>query len=277
MENDATQPGPDGLNESPEAIAARLKALEEEAAALRASLEAKAAEPAAEPEPEPEPEPLAPATPAQIAEAEKALAAARVAKMRGQKQEADRLLEQAQKAAPTAPTVLEAIGDDYAERGQTKKAMDAYKRAHELDPKNIAIERKYAECVLKNDAVANAMMHMLGEDSIETVANANIATVLSVFVPGLGQMVTGQVPKGATFLGGWLIGWIWAFLTPDGLTNLVKSVGGAKSSFNTFVLVPVFIALVFHMAAIYDAASRAKSARRPKVNRPVPPANLPFE
>lgn len=262
-------------------LKARLLALEEEAARLRAAMGSEAV-PEAETEAEVEncveaEEELPAPTAAQIAEAERLLAAARVAKMRGQKAEADKLALQAQAAAPNAPAVIEAIGDDFRERNQTKKAETAYKQALKYDPDNISLQRKHAEMVLRNDAVANAMMHMTDEGAFEAVATAKSATLFSLILPGLGQIVSGQIGKGVFLMGGWVVGMVWVMLTPGGIPGLLKAVTGASSQFNASILVPLFIAVICHFVSIFDAASRAKGSTKRRINRPVPPSNLPFE
>lgn len=276
MEEHESKPGP-GVDQDD--LKARLKALEEEAARLRASMEAT---PAVEPTPEPEAAEeevldLTPAAPAQMQEAERLLAAARVAKMRNQKSEAERLVQQAKEAAPTSPLVLELVADELRERGQLLKAVAAYKDALRYDPENIGLQRKHAEVVLKSDTVASAMMHMRSEDSFESVASAKTATILSVLLPGLGQIVSGHFAKGAFYLIGWIIGIVGVILSPGGIGGLLKAATGATSEFNPIVMVPLLIAVGCHLLAIFDAASRAKGSTKRRIDRPVPPANLPFE
>ena len=67
--------------------------------------------------------------------------------MRNQTQEAMALMNQAAQAAPTAPAVLEALGDAFVERKVWKEARDAYQKALSVDPKNARLEKKYAEVV----------------------------------------------------------------------------------------------------------------------------------
>lgn len=274
MEEHAAQPGSD-LNR--DQLAERLKALEEEAARLKASL---ASEPQPDPTPVPElalEEPTEQKTePDDLPGAERALAAAHVAKMRGNKAEADKLLGEAMRLAPNSAIVLAAVGEDFSERGQVKKALEAYRRAKEADPTNAKIEGRYAELVLKD---SEAMLFMSGSSAVESLASAKSAVLLSAIVPGVGQIVTGETGKGLFILVGWLASWITAFLIPNGLKSLVQAAGGGASSFNMAVLVPVFAGVCFHLVAIFDASSKAKTRERMmrRTDRPVPPANLPFE
>src|SRR5258708_7712946 len=92
-----------------------------------AQLEAKlAAMPQLEASPEPE-APLEPPTPAQLEQADVLIRQARVEKMRGNKSASTDILRQAVEAAPTAPSVLEALGDDLLERGQKREAREVYR------------------------------------------------------------------------------------------------------------------------------------------------------
>ncbi|HMS55933.1 MAG TPA: hypothetical protein PKA27_11085 [Fimbriimonadaceae bacterium] len=271
MEEHAAQPGPD-LNR--EQLAERLKALEEEAARLKASLEPP-------PEPEPTEEPEETDVPDSevvndLAGAERALSAAHLAKMRGNKPEAEKMLTEAMRLAPKSAPVLAAVGEDFAERGQIKKALEAYRQAKEVDPTNAKIEGRYAELVLKD---SESMLFMSGSSAVESLASAKSAVLLSVLVPGVGQIVTGETGKGIILLVGWLASWITAFLIPNGLKSLVQVAGGGASSLNMAVLIPVFAGVCFHLVAIFDASTKAKTRERMmrKTDRPVPPANLPFE
>lgn len=271
MEDDATQPGSDLSREE---LERRLAEIEAEAARLRELQSSPDLVPVDEGR-------AAEAEPSQSAVedvlgAEKELAAANVASMRGLKQEAEAHLKKAMELAPRSPAVLAAVGEDFAKRGQIKKAMEAFRQAKDADPSNPQLESRYAELVLKNAAAFDPFTTPVPTESL---ASAKSAVLLSAIVPGLGQLVSGQVVKGISILLGWLISWIIALAIPNGLRSLVQAAAGGASDFNTAVLFPVFTGVCFHLGAIVDATARVKAqqAHSRRIERPVPPANLPFE
>lgn len=224
---------------------------------------------------EPLPEPP---SPEDLERAERMLREARLLKMRGSKTAAGKLLDEALDLAPGAPTVLEAVADELRERRQTRAAMDLYKRALRLDPKSVSVERKYAECVLGVAAVADPFATTSNELD---AATGKTAVLLSVLVPGLGQMVTGAVPLGVGLFVGWIVGWGIAWLIPGGMQGLLALFGarsgGSAADFNATVLLPILLALICHITAIANAASRAPSRPKQRVERPTPPVDKDFE
>src|SRR5579859_7843041 len=84
---------------------------------------------AAKQEEQPESPELPKATPDQLTKADQLIRQARVEKMRNNSARALALMKEAAEVAPSAPAVLEAYGDDLAERRQFKEAMATYKLA----------------------------------------------------------------------------------------------------------------------------------------------------
>jgi tetratricopeptide (TPR) repeat protein len=225
-------------------------------------------------------EPLPPApTPEQVEKAERLIRESRLQKIRGNKSVAGKLLEEALEVAPGSVTVMEAVADDLMDRRQTKAAMEIYKRAMGIDPKNVSVERKYAECVL--GAARYADPFSVTQASELDAASGRTAVILSLILPGLGQMVTGRVSLGVGLMAGWLGGWGIAWLIPNGMKGLFTMVNiktrGEHADFNVAVLFPLAIAAICHLWAIYEAASRAGTRKQLKIDRPVPPVNKDFE
>jgi TM2 domain-containing membrane protein YozV len=312
LEHDSDGPEPPGIDPptgpaKPEPedeldVAERLRALEEEARRLREQLRerqagaeppreeteapSEEAQPAAKDEP---PAPLKaavekaaesppPTSPEAQAEADALVTKARVAKIRGHGRECMDLLKQAEQVAPYLPSVVEALGDEMATRSLWKEAQTLYGRATRLAPGNVAIERKYASAVLRASVPIEALLMGGGTHSLaEDAANANIAAVWSFFFPGVGQMVLGETVKGVVFLVGWLASWTVTLLIPNGLKGLIALSGTAHNEPNWLVILPLLLAVGFWLGAFYDAKSRARNVHKPKVDRPVPPVNLPFE
>lgn len=215
-----------------------------------------------------------------IERAENLIRQARLARQRGQKDIARKLLEEAIELAPEAPTILEAKGDECMERFQYKAALELYEKAKNADPSNVALERKFGETVLKIAEAADPLAFASRAD--ESVAGGKVAVILSVIIPGLGQFVTGKQTPGLGMFGGWIVGWFLALLIPNGMSGVmglfgVKTSGGQVANFNGIVLIPLAIAGFCHLWATLDAGQRASQLQRKRVDRPAPPVDKPFE
>lgn len=212
--------------------------------------------------------------------AEALIRQARLAKQRNDAKLAEMLLKEAAGLSPESSLVLEALGDDLIDRRQTQAAMDSYKRAAEADPKNISAERKYAELVLRSQGCVDPM-RARSEGESDGHVNGKIAVLLSLFVPGLGQMVTDQVIKGIGMLVAWALCWLFALMIPDGMKSLLSLFGlkgrGAIVEFNGVVLFPLAVAAAVHLWSIFDSAGKAGTIKTRKIVRPLPPVDKPFE
>lgn len=234
--------------------------------------------------PEPEPEPALPdvpitaepATQDQIAQAENLLRQARVHAMRGDHEGARNLLEQAAQVAPQSGAVLEALGDELIAQGKKRPAIEMYKRAIALSPGNVGLEKKHADLVFS--AFAASQVYTSTASQAEIAASAKAAVVMSIILPGLGQVVTGRFQSGAIYMVLWLGAWVVAGVM--GFGNLGAAMTGKPFNGqppNYMVFLPVGLALLFHLYAIVDANSAAKQQDRKRVNHPKPPTDLPFE
>lgn len=233
------------------------------------------------PEPPPEAEvfnPLdaEPATPDQIAKAEGLIRQARVLAMRGDRAGSKRTLDEAAALAPGSAAVLEALGDELMEQRRTRQAAEYYKKAMSLSPGNVGLEKKHAQAVFGAFAAGQAFTSRASE--FESVASGKAAVLMSILIPGLGQIVSERVTTGVVFMAGWLGGWIGVFVM--NFKNLPLLMTGKNfpdgSRPNSMIFVPLAAALLFHLAAILDARSIGGSPRN-KPDRPVPPSSLPFE
>lgn len=213
-----------------------------------------------------------------VLEAENLIRQARIASMRNDRRGAVDLLRQAASLAPTSATVLEALGDEEAASRNIDEAMKLYKRALELDPKNIGLERKHANLVFnrtQGDLMSSGFIANM--EKSEVAASPGAAAILSVIIPGLGQIVNGKTQKGATFLGIWLASWITVFIFR--WDNVLRVFTGNKPPTNYIALGAFILAVATHLVAIFDALSTAKMEGRMRVkpDRPKPPSDLPFE
>jgi len=177
------------------------------------------------------------------------------------------------------------LGDDLVAQKRFKDAREAYRLGLKAEPKNVGLERKYAETVLKGGSAMSIdeQMRMNLSDSPflnpdDQVASAKSATILNLFAPGLGQLVTGKTVTGLLILGTWLICVFFIFLMKADLQNMISSVfGKGGKSGSGMVLFPMMVALAVHIGALMNSASRAKAPARIHVDRPTPPVNLPFD
>ena len=227
------------------------------------------------PEPEKKPAKKPPELPKKpseeaLAEAERLLQEASLAKIRGNGSVAERLTDEAAEKAPGAAAVQAALGDILWDRQQYSKARDRYHIAHLLEPSNAGYETRWAE----------SFTSLAGGPSGGTAsyASAKTGAVLSFMVPGLGQIVLGEVRLGLTMLGLWAGGWTWAFFVPNGLSGLPHAFGfNAKvDTFNAIVLLPLAIATLAWLWSLTSAGSRAKAFKRKSIERPIPPGEGDF-
>ncbi|HEY3782191.1 MAG TPA: tetratricopeptide repeat protein [Fimbriimonadaceae bacterium] len=284
MEDDAARPKP-AVGQTVEEVIAqqRLAQLEKEAAALREQLSKEPA--AAEPEPEPEPE-LPPPTHEQLAAADNFIRQARLARSRNQSAQASDFLKKAEQAVPNAPAVLEFIGDDLAERKQFKQAREMYQKALKLAPKNVALERKFAETILHTTALGNAALY----SEFEVTSSRRAGTIFSAIIPGSGQIFSGEYVKGASMFIVWLVCIIWLLHDKDQFAGLFHIFGSkalstdfSKNAFDGKLLIPLFIAFLVWIISIFDmkmgggGGMGGMNAPKAPPTHPTPPANLPFE
>ena len=257
------------------------EALQMKIAHLEAKLLAMPKEEAVEPELLPEKP-----TPEQLHAADGLIRQARVEKMRGNVQRSTELLKEAVEAAPTAPAVLEALGDDLMERKQRKEALNAYKRAVKLDPTNVGLERKYAELVL-GSSISMSFDEAMRADWSESpllssndhVASGPAATLLSIFLPGLGHIVLGRTATGVAILCAWIASFLWLTLMKKDLAEFGAKLYGRASGAqpNYLVLIPLILLVGIFIGTINSLRVPKKLGGRGKVDRPTPPVNLPFD
>jgi len=82
-----------------------------------------------------------------------------------------------------------------------------------------------------------------------------VSAIVSLFIPGLGQIINGQVKKGVILLSGAIVLWfIMIFLTIFGSVFLASITGGIGACCCCF---GCFIPLIVHLYAAYDAHKTA--------------------
>lgn len=254
-----------------ESLTAQLKAAEQELEAEQEAL-VTAAGPAEE------------LTPAEI-EREIRLARAHIAGDR--KPAAREILQRLEVAAPNDVDVLELKADLLLLNKDVTNALPILKKARKLDPKNVSIEKKLAEVAMRSSTVGSfddQMRSNLGDTFIgdgDMKASPTAATVCSVFLPGLGHFVTGMTTKGIVYVTIWILT-VVPFSIMAG--NELKRINGNMHNFNPSMLMIGFgfIAAMDYLVALFECAALGKkgassNSKRPVVERPKPPVDLPFE
>ena len=197
---------------------------------------------------------------------------AHIAANKGDRDLAQKHLDEAEALAPESPDVLVAIGDALLERKQLKKAHDVYAKAHELDPTHVDAERKFGETLLRIKEVEFAF---LGGPDYISPASGKSAVIFSIFIPGLGHYVLGEEAKGGIVFGIWLL----ALLSTQLFGGLPAFMGmfGGSTPFNPLVLIPIGIAFLAWAYGVAGVAGVSKKIDVRPIDRPVPPVDKPFE
>ncbi len=213
-------------------------------------------------------------------EVERLLRQAHLQKLRGQLEHASASVQQALELNPDDASVWEMLGDLRQQAGDLQGAHDAYKRAHELAPDNATLERKYAQVVLTITSQQEqflrwqqALEGKLPEEEIGPPRQPGLAFLLSLVMPGLGQIYNGQLVKGGILLGVILIG-LTLFVAVSGgkealnnmlafLVNPARMRGGI-SEFHLLIVIVLFFVWLY---AIIDAplSAAARNRRLPGV------------
>ncbi|MBX3111742.1 MAG: hypothetical protein KF857_07005 [Fimbriimonadaceae bacterium] len=219
---------------------------------------------------------MTPTSPQATEEAERLLRQANLARLRGDNPTADKLLQEAMTVAPGSAVVLEAVGDDYVHRKQWRKAYEAFEAAHRADPTSVSAERKFGEMVLKVKLAVDPFA--ASPTDVGTMASGKAAMLLSVFLPGVGQMVLGKYTKGGVMLGGWVLGWLGFLADPSGFKGLMTLLGMAKGTTPGPLALPALaLAAGFHLWSMFDAVATSKGLTpREKIEHPTPPVDKPF-
>ncbi|MDR3690670.1 MAG: hypothetical protein P4L46_14930 [Fimbriimonas sp.] len=226
-------------------------------------------------------------TPAELEEAERLIRQARLEKQRGNQKAATAALTKATEVAPGSAVVIEAMADDLLERKLIKEARKLLKQAVRLDPKNVGLERKYAETVLRGTSSMSVedQLRYGVSDSVLLSGNDNVAGIvaarfLSAFIPGVGQMVIGRSGKGIVLFVCYALCFGLLVLWQDDVKALLLMFSKTHTgSIHPQVFVPIVVGTIVWIAAMADLSGGGSrtQARHTKVDRPIPPVDLPFE
>lgn len=206
---------------------------------------------------------------------EQLLRTAHIHQVRGEREKAHALLQQALELDPENASVWELLGDYRREAGDWQGAHDAYKKAHELEPASAPIERKYAEAVLQltrqQEQYQQWERALAGEGTGDTLAlprNPGLAFLLSFLMPGVGQLYNGQFVKGGIILALMLVGIVVFLTTPGGsdfIYNLLAYLvnpARARGSVSSLQLITGLVMFITWVYAFIDAPLSAAVRNR---------------
>jgi tetratricopeptide (TPR) repeat protein len=183
--------------------------------------------------------------------------------------------------------IHELRGDLLQAEGKWEEAQAAFEKAHTLDTERVGAEKKFAEATLRigeAKAIASGSMLGLTGDGFggprrQHGTKPGIAVIASLFVPGFGQLVNGELVKAGICLGVFLLTLVALRLSPDSVVlfakiNALVAPNGPAAARALDPLSPLMIALLILLAAnwvysLFDAAAGAsKAAESTSTNAP---------
>jgi tetratricopeptide (TPR) repeat protein len=209
-------------------------------------------------------------SPQEIRQAEQLLREANLARRRENYSTAEAKCREALALVPKDAVALEMLGDLMQGVARINEAMAAYRRAVEADPARSSAERKYADLLVRQQ-------HWTSVDQEALPKNPWFSVLLSLLLPGAGQIYNGELKKGVVLLLGialCFLGWSIG----SNASAVGSSAGGATHSSTTHVsasqisqslnpktMIPIALGGLLYIYAVADAnsaARRGKGARK---------------
>lgn len=202
-----------------------------------------------------------------------------VLRRKGDKVGAQRVIEQIESQFPDHPNTKEARADWLRDEGRIGEARAIYKELIDEYSGRVATEKKYADLVFANEGQTAEIRQMLEAEKFSnilappgTVRNPNTSAVLSLILPGLGQVYNGELTRGLSFLGWSAISWL-VFLMFGHVPGRPTITG-----IGFLALASIGIASIAAILDAFTGAPRgADFSKVEKKERPKPPVDLPFE
>lgn len=187
------------------------------------------------------------------------------------------------KAAPDNVDVLELRGDIAIAAKDYPTALKHLKKARELAPLNVNVEKKLAHVALQTTVLGSLEDQLRAEEAGVLIgdgdmkASATAATLLSAICPGAGHIALGQSKKGAIYLTVWVIA-VAIIVVLAGQEN-AKNTGSEHGFQFSMPMIGVgFVGLMVYMTALLEIAAIGKTTtKRMVVSHPKPPVDLPYE
>ncbi len=197
------------------------------------------------------------------------------------------ILARLEKAAPNNVDVLELKADMLLANKDVKNALPLLKKAHEVAPDNIMVEKKLAEVALRAStlgSIDDQLRSGLSSSMIasgDLKASATAATVYSVFIPGAGHIFVGMNTKGFVYLFIWLGSLIPLAWMVHLKLDAIHAVNGTLRDFSPSmpIIALFFVAAMDYFVALFECAALGKApggGKRRVIEHPKPPVDLPF-
>ena len=177
---------------------------------------------------------------------------------------------------PTNAQGMELLGDIFLAEAQQEKAMDIFERGLKFHPTHAAFEEKIALALLdieemKRDRDLTQDLLQNGDRDKWQDRKAGVAGVLSLLVPGAGQIYNDDNERGTVFFGAGLGSFVmWNVILNRVTANLsgatarqaiAQMSGIAKFGFWFFMLAWLLVVILAVVDA-YNGAARANAGRR---------------
>jgi len=144
-------------------------------------------------------------TPAEaIRQVRELMGQATLQRVRGQPGRALQLAQEALVLKEADWEIHEFIGDMLMGLGRGSEALQSFRRARELNPQRVELEDKLARAALNRATHLQSLAHtqavLEGRAREQPARKPSYAAVLSIVLPGLGQIYNGQFAKGGLLL-----------------------------------------------------------------------------
>ena len=195
------------------------------------------------------------------------------------------ILARLELSVPNNVDVLELKADMLIASKDMTNALPLLKKARKADPTNVTVEKKLAEVAMRAatmGSIDDQLRYGLSGTLIaegDMKATPTVATVCSLFLPGLGHLFVGMTTKGIVYIIVWVISVVP--LTYLVITELNR-IRGNMNNFNPSLLIVglFFVAAMCWFVALFECAALGKkpgSGKRKVIEHPKPPVDLPFE
>lgn len=191
---------------------------------------------------------------AEVQQAEVLLREAHLLRRRERYPEAIARCREAIDLVPGDASALELYGDLLQGVARIPEALAAYRQATLADPKRASAERKYGDLLMRQQ------QWDIG-DPEAVPKNGVVAAMLSLVVPGAGQIYNGEGIKGLFFLLGTAFSLFLIFWSPWGLN-------ARQTGINPVLTATLIFVCVLYLISVTDAGMTARGARSIRRARP---------
>lgn len=202
-------------------------------------------------------------TPQEVQQAELLLREAHLARRRENYREAEEKCRAALALVPKDAVALEMLGDLLQGVAKVDEALAVYRRATLADPKRSSAERKYGNLLMRQE-------NWGGIDLEAVPKNPRVSVLLSMLLPGAGQIHNGETRKGALIMIGMAFLIFFGALfggasspAPSPAASISARPIRRSQPINTNALIPLFLGGALYIYAVADANIGARRAGRP--------------